>query len=150
MSTPTDSVAPAPPTGTSNPWSLVQWWKRICDWIAALSPSGADKYDTGWVAGTFDGGLAGAIEYRRVGRTVYVRWYISTSMNAGQLWAPAFTAPAGFRPSSAFAQGVAASAYGNSAYPITARILPNGQCQMRNNHTATVTNSNGYAVYLAD
>lgn len=86
MSLPTDSVAPAPPTGTSNPWSLVQWWKRICDWIAALSPSGADKYDTGWVdltlvnGWTVDSGLTPQV--RRVGRQVRIRGRVTGGSGA--------------------------------------------------------------------
>ena len=72
MSIPTNSVAPVPPTGTSNPWSLVQWWKRICDWIAALSPSGASEYDTGWMDITPSGGRTGLFRIRRAGSLVCI------------------------------------------------------------------------------
>ena len=81
MSTPDDSVAPAPPTGTSNPWPLWQWFKRICDWIAALSPSGATEYDTGWVDLPLMNGWSVAsgltLRVRRVGREVSIEGRVS-------------------------------------------------------------------------
>lgn len=100
MSTPADSVAPAPPTGTSNPWSLVQWWKRICDWIAALSPSGATEYHTGWVditpaAGFTAGTGVDAPQVCRVGRQILFRGFISGPLTTSG--ATIGTIPAGYR-----------------------------------------------------
>ena len=65
MSTPTNSVAPVAPTGTSSPWSMPLWWKRITDWLRDLSPPGATTYDTGWVDIPNPAGLV--LKGRRIG-----------------------------------------------------------------------------------
>lgn len=97
MTVPTDSVAPAHPTGSSNPWPLWQWFKKITDWIAALSPSGADKYDTGWVNLTLENGwtVAGGLtpRVRRIGSIVHMEGRVQGGSSF------AATLPAQFRPS---------------------------------------------------
>lgn len=54
--TPDDSVAPVSPVPSDNPRrgldgvvSIVSWFKEISNWIAGLSPAGADRYDSGSV-----------------------------------------------------------------------------------------------------
>lgn len=73
MSTPTTSTGPTPPSGTSNPVTMRGWFKAIIDWIVGLSPAGATKYDSGWVAvPTAAGwGAASPVQARRIGRTVW-------------------------------------------------------------------------------
>jgi len=157
MSTPTDSIAPVPilpsdPAYVADKTNPVRFSERVKAWIEGLSPASASQYDTGWIAHTFAGGLSGTIEYRRVGRRVDVRWHCTNTAAAGQLYDPMFTMPVGYRPVSTpgFPQGAVAACYGNSAMPMTGRILPNGQAQVRNNHSASVTSSTGYASYMAD
>lgn len=101
MSLPTDSVAPAPPTGTSNPWSLVQWWKRICDWIAALSPSGASVYDTGWENVPLRAGFTHnlQLQVRRIGLVVYAQGRVTGSFTTSNVIIGDI--PVGFRPTTA-------------------------------------------------
>lgn len=112
-------------------------------------PTTADV--SSWNNISIGGGLTGTAQYRVVsGTTVHVRWHTSNTMNPGQLYDPMFTVPSGFRPASGFAQGVAAAAYGASAHPVSARILPNGQCQIRNNHSASISGQQGYAIYTTD
>lgn len=102
MSTPTDSVAPPYPTDTSMPWPMPAWWKKIADWIAALSPSGADKYDSGPVPLTF---VAGTAQYspsaRRVGKRVYLDGAVQQSGTVNipnTTWTTVCTLPVGMRP----------------------------------------------------
>lgn len=110
MSTPTDSVAPAPPTGSSNLWPLWQWFKRICDWIAALSPSGSGEYDTGWVAITPASGFTtSTAAVRRIGKVVYFKGTISGSFTANTTTAIG-TVPVGFRPPASDGRSVGAAA----------------------------------------
>lgn len=75
-----------------------------------------------------------------------MRWFCTSPLAAGALAAPLFTMPSGLRPT--MTQGAAVAVYGNSAMPMTGRIISNGQCQVRNNHTAAVSDHNGYGSYL--
>lgn len=112
MSTPTDSVAPPYPTGTSSPWPMPAWWKRIADWLAALSPSGADKYDTGWVDITPASGVtANRAQVRRIGKEVIYRGSLTGSLSTTVV--DLGTAPTGFRPADA-ADATRATAHGNA------------------------------------
>lgn len=101
MSTPNDSVAPTPPTGSSNPWPLWGWFKKITDWIAALSPSGATVYDTGWVELTLQNGWvvsAGRTpRVRRIGNVVHMQGRVQ----GGTAGSTIATLPTQFRPSQA-------------------------------------------------
>lgn len=99
MSTPTDSVAPVAPTGTSSPWSMPLWWKRIADWLAALSPAGATEYDTGWQPITPASGFTSVgAQVRRIGSVVWWRGALSGDF-AGTLGQTVTTLPVAFRPS---------------------------------------------------
>lgn len=98
MSTPTDSVAPPFPTGTSSPWPMPAWWKRIADWIAALSPSGASEYDTGWVDVPLlpDFTNHETLQIRRIGQVVYLSGRVTGSYTT--LNQNIATVPPEFRP----------------------------------------------------
>ena len=149
MSLPTDSVAPAPPTGTSNPWSLVQWWKRICDWIAALSPSGASEYDTGWVAVPPITDYSGSPQVRRVGRLVHLRGSVSPTAGnlASGVAVSVATVPDGYRPPSGI---VGACGFGGTnvgAYAINAST---GVVTVRPSAAATFVDLSAVSPYLID
>ena len=81
MSTPQDSVAPPAPETTTPSFvgaatTVVRLLKGFRDWIAALSPSGASMYDTGWVDLTLVNGWTVASgltpRVRRIGREVHM------------------------------------------------------------------------------
>ena len=80
MATPADSVAPTTPTASSpitGVSALWTWFKNIGDWIKALSPTGANAYDTGWVAITytdsrFSDYSGQPTRVRRIGKQVYL------------------------------------------------------------------------------
>src|SRR5690606_25743063 len=86
-----------PPTGTSNPWPLWQWWKRITDWIAALSPSGASEYEAS-TSGALAGSYAGSWVATRYGKLAVLTWSCTSSFAAGATALPLLELPAGWRP----------------------------------------------------
>ena len=86
MSTPQDSTAPAPilpsdPAYVADKTNAVRFSERVREWIAALSPSGADEYDTGWVDLPLMNGWEVAsgltLRVRRVGREVSIEGRVS-------------------------------------------------------------------------
>lgn len=111
MASPSDSTQPTTPTASSpitGVSALWTWLKNIGDWIKALSPNGAIKYDTGWVSvsytdtakiGPYSGG---GIWVRRIGKQVYLRG-MSSPVAAGSITSTAgiafATLPAEFTPS---------------------------------------------------
>lgn len=91
MSTPQDSAAPLPivtadPAVVAGKDHPTRFSERVRDWIAALSPSGASVYDTGWVDITLVNGWTVASgltpQVRRVGRQVRIRGRVSGGSGA--------------------------------------------------------------------
>ena len=91
MSTPQDSAAPPAPepstpsfVGTAT--TVVRFLKGFRDWILGLSPTGADRYDTGWVNLALINGWSVASgltpQVRRVGRQVRIRGRVSGGSGA--------------------------------------------------------------------
>lgn len=147
MSTPTDSVAPAPPTGSSNPWSLVQWWKRICDWIAALSPPGADKYDTGWVDVPPAAGFTSTIQVRRTGSAVQLQGTAAGTFTANVTHTVATVGPDFRTPSGSIFRTVSA----NNGETGWGWVHPDGTLRMRFTTTGSRTvGAAGLGPYAVD
>lgn len=151
MSTPTDSVAPVAPTGTSSPWSMPLWWKRITDWIAGMSPSGASVYDTGWVTVTPAGSFShGAIpgQVRRVGKRIELQGGISGSITQN-VTTIIGNIPAGFRPpdgTRTITSGAATQ--GTAVYYMN--VETNGDIRVRVTPTGTYNVALGGLGYLLD
>lgn len=118
MSAPQDSVAPPAPEPTTPSFvgtatTVVRFLKDFRDWIAALSPSGADKHDSGPVAVTLDAGFTGTCTARRVGKLVQVEFNVAGTVPTGNVGIapngaiPAAMRPAGNRRGAAFVGGLA-------------------------------------------
>ena len=105
MSTPQDSVAPPAPEPTTPSFvgtatTVVRFLKDFRDWIAALSPSGASVYDTGWVNVPLRSGFTNTVtlQVRRIGVTASLRGRVTGAYTTGNVIVA--DVPAGFRPSS--------------------------------------------------
>lgn len=130
MSTPTNSIGPVAPSGSSNPVSLRQWFINIVNWIKALSPSDATAYDTGWVAVPAAGTFTSTCEVRRIGRQLHFRGVFASSVNYTQsnAYSTLGVLPTDMRPSTQiFLAGVGWS--GTAQFQ--AKILSTGEIQLR-------------------
>lgn len=147
MASPTDSVAPDAPTLSSifaGAKTLVDWLNEPPKWIKALSPSGASKYDTGWVNVTISTGFTqqGATppRVRRIGKRVYLEWgWSNTGMSANGSYAVGVI-PDGYRP------------VGNAAYAtaVSNTVSTAGRMQVSTSGTITInTGSTLGSYYLA-
>lgn len=126
------TLAPIPPEGSSPAvpaGGFKAYFKRITDWLASLSPTGATAYDTGWVALTAITGNTTTGSARRIGRICK----LSGDMRPG---AAGTLTPSAFRDMAVLPPGMAPAAtmlmpcYSNTTGHVQARILNDGTIQV--------------------
>jgi len=124
MSTPQDSTAPVPvdttdPAASGGKTSVVRYSEEVEAWIAAMSPSGASVYDTGWAALTPASGFTATVgmEVRRIGVEVMFRGRVNRTAGAWTGSLTVCTVPVGLRPASfAYSGAVTTNANVTAAY----------------------------------
>ena len=141
MSTPQDSTAPLPivttdPAVVAGKDHPTRFSERVRDWIAALSPSGASVYDTGWVDLTLVNGWTVASgltpRVRRIGREVHMEGRV-TGGSASQV----ATLPSGMAPGQTLTRTVVNGGHSGSPSFTTLSISSAGTLSA---NTGTVPN----------
>lgn len=156
MSTPQDSTAPVPilpsdPAYVADKTNAVRYSERSSDWIAALSPSGATEYDTGWVDVTPTAPFAhGAIpgQVRRVGKQVFFQGGIGGSITQNTTTIIG-NVPAGFRPPDG-ARSITSGAATQGTAVYYMNVESNGDIRVRVTPTGTYNIALGALGYLVD
>lgn len=141
MNTPSNSAAPDAPSAAS-PLRLIasfaEWFINICSWIRGLSPSGADKYDTGEIACSLEPGVIGNLKASRIGKLVIIDGRIdpmppttdATERVLGSL-------PPGIPPPGSYTRYGAGSTVTNQT--LIARVLVDGSIEVINRTGSTQT-----------
>lgn len=143
MATPIDSTGPTTPTASSpitGASALWTWFKGIGDWIKALSPTGATRYDTGWTDLTLASGFTGIARIRRIGKVAqFEAAGISGTIAASGVTTIIETIPAEYLPVARRARG-SAILTGNT--PGTAAMTGAGGIAIFNHSGAARSNIN--------